>query len=330
MHLLQSTYGEQWAKEKQALQREYFIGNTRVCFAFVHLAPTMRKYFAGQPDMRKELGSAKTASYNYETVQATQACNNFLELYQSAAEALPEDDKCAGPAGQLACSWGESCLPDIDTSHPLTVACVAEVVGLPVRYIQHSQLSDLYWQFWSEWSVLAKWQACTLCFKFQAKLRSPSLSEGTGRTGLQAPPGRPVSRQVSVLVTAICCAIPVQDHSKFARPRFDLPQDAPRARQRDQAYCHVHWRFGAWLECAVFHGPSASHGRLRLFLEVLAQAVQSVFLACSPDRPLPENLVVVVADNTVKSAKNQHVLKFLTRLVSLQIFRSALDIHMTT
>ena len=58
------------------------------------------------------------------------------------------------------------------------------------------------------------------------------------------------------------------------------------------------------------------------FLEVLAQAVQSVFLACSPDRPLPENLVVV-ADNTVKSAKNQHVLKFLTRLVSLGIFRSA-------
>ena len=69
-----------------------------------HICTTMRKYFAGQPDMRKQLGSAKKASYTYETAQATQACNNFfLELYQSAAEALPEDDKCAALGENLAC-----------------------------------------------------------------------------------------------------------------------------------------------------------------------------------------------------------------------------------
>ena len=37
---------------------------------------------------------------------------------------------------------------------PLTVAACANVLGLPVRHIQHCRILDLYWQFSAEWEVL--------------------------------------------------------------------------------------------------------------------------------------------------------------------------------
>ena len=41
-----------------------------------------------------------------------------------------------------------------DTTHMFTLACNGAVVGLPVRFMQHSTLWALYWQFLAYWEAL--------------------------------------------------------------------------------------------------------------------------------------------------------------------------------
>eukprot|EP00435_Cladocopium_sp_Y103_P022634 s1605_g5.t1 len=379
-HLLQSTFGENCSNEKIAQQKEYYIGSARVCFTnfckkLATSAPTIRKYFAGQPDQRLKHGKAMKSSYAKETALATQACNNFFqELHQSAAEALPEDENCARSkkssalSEDLASPWEEDGCYDWHGGDPLTVACLAQVLGLPVRYIQHSRMSDLYWQFWSEWQVLAEWghgalgkcpsydtfrraykknwksvlqmrtssqhSQCQLCFDFQALLRSPTVSfvekaeaARAYRTHLADQYKdrclywslRFAARYRSNVLTII---IDDMDHSKFYWPHFGWNKNP-------------HELDNIVRPCVTFTGALVHGWNVHLFMthpqvpggsdffcEILSQCIQSVFQACSPSRPAPENLVVV-ADNTVKSAKNQHVLKFLSRIVALGHFRSA-------
>ena len=141
----------------------------------------------------------------------------LLELYQSAAEALPEDDKCAGPASWPALGENLSC-------RTLT----------PV--IHYSRC-----RFWPNGRP-AGLQSCAVLLSWPQKAQAAQAA-----------------RYRSSVLTII---IDDMDDSKFAGPRFDWPK-----MPHELDNCHVHWRFGAWLECAIFHGPSAGHGRLRLFFE---------------------------------------------------------------
>ena len=44
--------------------------------------------------------------------------------------------------------------PVVSIAHMCTLACDGGVVGLPIRFIQHSTLWSLYWQFLSQWDAL--------------------------------------------------------------------------------------------------------------------------------------------------------------------------------
>lgn len=143
---------------------------------------TVRKYIAGALDGRKSVlgGEHSPAPRNHE--RSDQVDWFFQELYQSAAEPLPEDARCSwaaamgqeDPSSQFDSPWSEAeqsgslavsgsgfkasgieddHVPQL-TLNPVvccTLACVAGVVGLPVRYLQHVRLMDLYWQFISAW-----------------------------------------------------------------------------------------------------------------------------------------------------------------------------------
>ena len=97
VHLLQVTYGDGTGKST-----EYYIGSSRVCFCnfckkLGCSQTTMRKYIAGQPDMRKKgvSGGTKWGSQEREAL-ATLKCDHFFrELHQSVAECMPEDDEAA-------------------------------------------------------------------------------------------------------------------------------------------------------------------------------------------------------------------------------------------
>jgi hypothetical protein len=46
--------------------------------------------------------------------------------------------------------------PCLDQVHALTIATQARVTGVPVRYLPHQRLSDLYWLFQASWDRLAE------------------------------------------------------------------------------------------------------------------------------------------------------------------------------
>ena len=97
VHLLQVIYGDGTGKGT-----EYYIGSSRVCFCnfckkLGCSQTTMRKYIAGQPDMRKKgvRGGTMWGSQEREAT-ATLKCDHFFrELHQSVAECMPEDDEAA-------------------------------------------------------------------------------------------------------------------------------------------------------------------------------------------------------------------------------------------
>lgn len=108
VHLLQVTYGDGTGK-----CREYYIGSSRVCFCnfckkLGCSQNTMRKYIAGQPDMRKKgVGGGATWGSQQREANATLKCDHFFrELHQSVAECMPEDDEAAveDPWDQDSCS----------------------------------------------------------------------------------------------------------------------------------------------------------------------------------------------------------------------------------
>lgn len=122
------------------------------------------------------------------------------------------------------------------------------------------------------------------------------------------------------------------DHSKFAWPRWSFRKVT---HELDRIIRPTLTFTGAlahgWGTYLYMAGPQVLGGS-DYFLEVLSQTIECVFQqACRPaghqSRGLPSHLVVV-ADNTVKSAKNQHVVLFLAYLVSRGLFKSATLFHL--
>ena len=149
---------------------------------------TVRRQIAGVPDQRCSLlgGERSPAPRSHE--KSDQVDWFFYELYQSAAEPLPEDTQCIwaefegapkpNQATAFESPWtAESSSnlvhsPDLSamvrqgvagadydfvpelSMNPVAaitaVACTA-AFGLPVRYLQHIRIMDLYWQFLSAW-----------------------------------------------------------------------------------------------------------------------------------------------------------------------------------
>ena len=92
VQLLQAQFGD----DPDAIP-EYYIGSLRVCLAnfcakLGTSLPTFRKLIKGVPDMRGK--GMKHVKENM--AEASTKCDHFFqELHQSAAEALPEDERCA-------------------------------------------------------------------------------------------------------------------------------------------------------------------------------------------------------------------------------------------
>ena len=107
----------------------------------------------------------------------------FQEYYQSAGEPLPKESKrqsvqaLQGHTGEAdimqevngkLTPWlnagdplnrgeDEEYDPDrpiVDVTRMCTLACDGQVVGLPIRYVQHSSLWGIYWQFLAHWDAL--------------------------------------------------------------------------------------------------------------------------------------------------------------------------------
>ena len=118
----------------------------------------------------------------------------FQEYYQSSAEPLPKASTREGHLDsdiqrKINGKWGpwlnkgdrlndvdddqyDPDRPCVDVQRMLTLACSGAVVGLPVRFIQHSTLTNLYWQFLAHWDTL----------------NEASRSMDVKRQGLQKPP----------------------------------------------------------------------------------------------------------------------------------------------
>lgn len=217
-----------------------------VCFAvFCHLLKTgpvtVRKQIKGTPDMRRSNIRGVSMPVTRNAEQARLIDTFFYELYQSAAEPLPEDFRCSEVRNQgvsiddLISDSHQQQDPDFDfwmetpavpavsavlqssslenpegafSVNLLTVACNTKVLGLPMRYLPHQRVSDLYWQYqawwdnlkanghiatdlpcyktflrrWSLWQKRLKFRKssqhaqCNVCYKLQAVLHS----HGTG------------------------------------------------------------------------------------------------------------------------------------------------------
>ena len=105
----------------------------------------------------------------------------FQEYYQSAGEPLPKESRRTSTVLQQTVDadvtqvvqgkempWlnkGDSLnqgedeeynpdRPAVDIMHMCTLASDGQVVGLPIRYVQHSSLWGLYWQFLAHWDAL--------------------------------------------------------------------------------------------------------------------------------------------------------------------------------
>lgn len=143
-----------------------------VCFTnFVHLLGTssrmVSKQIKGIPDLRKSLDGAPAV--RRAAPQAQHVDFFFAELYRSAAEPLPDPPSRSGTDGVIVlmkdCPWTDLEEADVQEWTPdnmpteqfvaLTVGCHgAGSPGVPVRYLQHGRLHDLYWLFSGTWDLL--------------------------------------------------------------------------------------------------------------------------------------------------------------------------------
>ena len=143
----------------------------------------MRKFIDEIPDMRRRLPGVLPAPRH--RVQSDLVDNFFLEMYQSAAEPLPTDTVkarsgtvddsialdedpwlAAGASvqaeqealmGENVDKWN----PDFPVVNEAPLAVQARdftVVGLPVRWLNHSNVRELYWLFLATWEVQAAHQ----------------------------------------------------------------------------------------------------------------------------------------------------------------------------
>jgi len=266
------------AESSRMAATEWHLCGAHVCFPmFCYLLRTgqhfVRKAIHGESDMRAVWIGGEKMPLRREAPQTAAVDWFFQELYQSAAEPLPEDVNCANLENvDLAISQGEFETPwpeDWGQTRPqhkkkgkakaaapavqqfsssavastsaaqasskiesqwiqtanscpslslnpvcaLTVACATSVLGLPVRYLPHQTLSNLYWQFTSTWEQHMAWHRqhffqkmpsyntfanrfrahwrkvlqlrkgsqhaqCQTCFELQQLLRSPKANWG--------------------------------------------------------------------------------------------------------------------------------------------------------
>lgn len=250
---------------KRMRRTQWHLCRAPVCFpTFCHLlrmGPVfIRNSIHGVPNVKSKVLGQDALAQPKKAPQTEAVDWFFQELYQSAAEALPEDPECAvrdghksqSSAGDDFIPWDEesdecsnakrrkvaasssqgpstsavqqcsraavppSSTPSLflDPAEALTVASATKVTGLPVRYIQHCNVSDLYWQLVAAWDVHAqhvggnnsfesgcphystflrrwrsKWEGtlkmrkssqhsqCQTCFELQMKLRSQASWE---------------------------------------------------------------------------------------------------------------------------------------------------------
>jgi len=132
-------------------------------------APTVRKYVRGELDMRKTTADMRAAP---RAQPQSRHCDWwFYELYQSAAEPLPEESVdaealLASMEGvgdpwlqpDLATNCSQDCAiadrPTVESMVRLTLAASASVIGLPKRFLPHGKVHDLYWVFLAAWDLV--------------------------------------------------------------------------------------------------------------------------------------------------------------------------------
>ena len=164
--------------ELQLVAVQWHLCGKRACFSnFVRLLGTSqtstRRAIHGVPDCRKS--GLSRQPLQSEPVQHVDWF--FYELYQSTAEALPEEqggkvqrkmsvdadilldespwtvgDELDEP-GALQSEWCPD-QPELDHYVALTTASTSHTIGLPVRRLQHGKLSELYWVFLASWECL--------------------------------------------------------------------------------------------------------------------------------------------------------------------------------
>ena len=208
---------------------KWSLCGVRVCYAnFVHLlgtnSPSISKSIRGMPDFRKT--GRDLPAKPRPAPQAQHVDFFFYELYHSAAEPLPDRPTSSSvittDVSLNGSPWHEEKDPDevmewtpdapsVERFVQLTVACHGVAVpGVPVRYLPHGKLHDLYWMFLSQWDIFSapgvqgpdvavpsytlfwrRWQTwkrflrfrkasqhaqCQTCFELQAQMHKTSLS----------------------------------------------------------------------------------------------------------------------------------------------------------
>ena len=179
----QEVPGAQGADKLLKMKLAWRLCGKPVCFPmWTHLLGTsqnsIRNAIHGNPDMRRtEVGSVSSPATRHAP-QSGLVDIFFLELYQSAAEPLPEDEQCApgdfaeigidnaiaaaesrGPGNEQD-PWAEifdadslqEWNPDLPNPTQHVAAAVGlgrpePVLGLPRRYLPHGTPSDLFWMF---------------------------------------------------------------------------------------------------------------------------------------------------------------------------------------
>ena len=163
------------------------LENTNMCFTnacwMLFCSPaTVREFVTieagsdGKRISKRHKGSLKPQRPRQQGIQVDFF---FQEYYQSAGEPLPQVTQRlangvhvdADVVQEVNGQWGpwlnkgdplngqeddqyEPDRPIIDIAHMCTLACDGAVVGLPVRFLQHSTLYALYWQFLAHWEAL--------------------------------------------------------------------------------------------------------------------------------------------------------------------------------
>ena len=172
---------EEAACSRQCRRILWKLNGKRVCYkAFCQLLGTgtvgLRRMIAGQPDMRKSTLFGERCPAPRPTPQRDAVDFFFMELYNSAAESMPEDARGSAassfkqllskveeddddpwedcPAEALGLDLVEARLP-VDQTMALTRASrYPTSVGMPLRHVGHTSLMDLYWQFCAAWDTV--------------------------------------------------------------------------------------------------------------------------------------------------------------------------------
>lgn len=201
-------------KASRSQRVNWALNGVKVCFPiFVRLLGTsensVRNWISGVPDGRRaEIGGEQCPAARAHP-QAQLCHTYFMELYESAAEPLPEDPQCSGPASKKPSltpqvkaradnpwsedPWAQNGGGDHEAvdwsangSNPVQailnsvlIGTVITSLGLPKRYLPHAKPSDLYWMFvsWLESGDVNQWASapCYVTFWRAWQVWSPYL-----------------------------------------------------------------------------------------------------------------------------------------------------------